>query len=270
MPSATNTSQSQHAPSGDLPSSSEVNEQVQSYADRARSTAQNLSNQAAEKGRSLLDRVSTPEQREALTDKAQTFINAHPKLSAFIGLNLLFTGIPLLFFILFSITTLVLSIVVALVVALFVAVTFTLFSVGVALFILLPVVFVATTSACFLFFWGLVGFFILRWATSEKSVENGNGGQTIGERLNGLTGGRLDDFVGQAQNAKKGIEQQGDKFKEFAKTNGHSDLAEPKAKIENAAKNTFGADNVNDAKNGRVPRSVVETTEKAKENVTGQ
>jgi hypothetical protein len=270
MPSAIMTSQSQNGTSRDVPSSSEVDEQVQGYAARARNTAQNFGNQAAETGRSLLDRVSTPDQREALVDKAQTFINAHPKLSALVGLNLVFTGIPLLFFILFSITTFVLSIVVALVVALFVAVTFTLFSIGVALFILLPVVFIATTSACFLFFWGLVGFIILRWATSEKSVENGQGGQTIGEKLNSLTGGRLDGLVGQAQNARKEIEEQGYNLKESAKTNGQVDLSKPKAKAEEAAKNTFGADNVNDTKNGRVPRSVVDTTEKVKDNVAKQ
>jgi hypothetical protein len=259
-------SRSQNGTSRELPSSSEVEQQVQGYADRARNTAQNFGDQAAEHGRNLLDRISTPDQRKAVVDKAQCFINAHPKLSALVGLNLVLTGVPLLFFILFSVGTFVLSIVVALVVALIAAVTFTLFSVGVALFFLLPIVFVTTASACFLFFWGLVGYFILRWATAEKGVDNGQGRQTTGEKLNRLTDGKSDDLKGQAHNVKEEVEEQGDKLKESAKTNG----SHVKGKAEDAAKNTFGSDNVNDAKNGRVPRSVAETTEKVKENVAGR
>jgi ABC-type multidrug transport system fused ATPase/permease subunit len=275
MPSATVSTQSQpeqklNGTSGKTPSANSIGEQVQDYANRARDTAGNLSNQAAETGRNVLDRFSTPEQREALVDKAQTFINAHPKVSALLGLNLIFTGIPLLLFILFSITTLITSVVVALVVALSVAITFTLFSIGIALLVLLPVVFFTTASACILFSWGLAGYFVLHWATSEKSMEDGQRGRTIGERLNSLTGGRLEQLVGQAQNAKSEIEGQKDKFEESAPTNGNRNQTEPKVKVEEAAKNTFGADNVEDTLNGRVPRSVVETTEQLKKNVGGK
>ncbi|KAF1823043.1 uncharacterized protein K489DRAFT_370634 [Dissoconium aciculare CBS 342.82] len=219
MPSATVSTQSQPeqkfngGASGEAPSANSIGEQVQGYANRARDTAGHLSNQAAETGRNVLDRVSTPEQREALVNKARNFINAHPKVSALLGLNLVFTGIPLLLFILFSITTLVTSVVVALVVALSIAITFTLFSIGVALLVLLPVIFFTTASACILFFWGLAGYFVLRWATSEKSMEDGQGGRTIGERINNLTGGRLDQFVGRAQDAKREIEGQNRKIR---------------------------------------------------------
>ena len=70
---------------------------------------------------------------------------------------------------------------------------FTFFAVGVALVIALPTMFMTTFAACSIYFWGMVGYHILRWFNEGKSpVEEGT---AIGNILNSLTGGRLSWFI---------------------------------------------------------------------------
>lgn len=118
-------------------------------------------------------------------------------------MNILLTGIPLGLFILFSITVLVFSLLVGLILGLLGAVLFTLFCVGVALTIVLPLVFFTTAAACFLFLWGLGGYYILKWANNKAG---GTGDEkpllssgSIGDSLNNLTGGRLTGFMDAAK-----------------------------------------------------------------------
>lgn len=132
-------------------------------------------------------------------------------------MNLLLTGVPLGLFILFTISVFIFALVVALIIALLGAVLFTVFCVGVALFIVLPTIMFTTFAATFLFLWGLGGYHLLRWANGDKKSEDGGQapeGSAIGDKLNSLTGGRLSGFMEDArgQNAKKGIEGYGDRF----------------------------------------------------------
>lgn len=110
---------------------------------------------------------------------------------------------PLGLFILFSITVLIFSLLVGLILGLLAAVLFTLFMVGVALTIVLPLIFFTTAAACFLFLWGLGGYYILKWANNR---EGGTGEEmpllssgSIGDSLNNLTGGRLTGFMDSAK-----------------------------------------------------------------------
>lgn len=141
-------------------------------------------------------------------------------------MNLLLTGIPLGLFILFSISVFIFALVVALIVALLGAVLFTVFCVGVALFIVLPTIMFTTFAATFLFLWGLGGYHLLRWANGDSNNESSGGqapeGSAIGDKLNSLTGGRLSGFMEDArgQNAKKGIEGYGDRFNKPAEGGG--------------------------------------------------
>lgn len=132
----------------------------------------------------------------------------------FLGMNFAITGVPLFLFVLFSLTVFIFALVVGLLLGLLGAVAFTLFAVGVALTIILPTVFFTTMAATFLFLWGLGGYYILKWANGEGSGESGKqeGGPSIGDRLNSLTGGRLSGFMNAAkdQEAKKGIDGFGD------------------------------------------------------------
>lgn len=131
-------------------------------------------------------------------------------------MNLALTGIPLGLFVLFSLSVFIFSLVVALVIGLLAAILFTLFMVGVALIIVFPTIMFTTGAACFLFLWGLGGYYILKWANGEGGGESKQApeGQAIGDRLNSLTGGRLGGFMegARSQNAKKGIEGYNDRY----------------------------------------------------------
>lgn len=140
--------------------------------------------------------------------------NANRSKQTFLGMNLAITGVPLFLFVLFSLTVFIFALVVGLLVGLLGAVAFTLFAVGLALMVVLPTIFFTTMGATFLFLWGLGGYYILKWANGEGSSQSGNqeGGPSIGDRLNSLTGGRLTGFMNSAKNqeAKKDMGGWGD------------------------------------------------------------
>lgn len=100
-------------------------------------------------------------------------------------------------FILFTLTVFIFSLVVALLVGLLVAIGFTLFMVIVALVILFPTVFFTTLAACFFFLWGLGGYYLLKWF--NKGETPAAQGDAIGDKINALTGGRLDFIMGGAR-----------------------------------------------------------------------
>ncbi|KAI7472041.1 hypothetical protein KC357_g5884 [Hortaea werneckii] len=173
-------------------------------------------NWIAGKGREVMDRVIPPEQRASILAKLQEFMLKNPKLSAFLGMNIALTGVPLGLFILFTLTVAIFSLVVGLLLGLLAAVLFTLFCVGIALTIVLPTVFFTTMAACFLFLWGLGGYYLLSWGNSAGGGEQGDGkapeGQAIGDKLNNLVGGRLSGFMSsaRAEEAKGDISGFGD------------------------------------------------------------
>ncbi|EMC96967.1 hypothetical protein BAUCODRAFT_434317 [Baudoinia panamericana UAMH 10762] len=168
------------------------------------------------KGMQLVDRIFPPEQRASVLAKLQAFMLRNPKLSAFLGMNLALTGIPLGLFILFTLTVAIFALVVGLLLGLLAAVVFIVFAVGTALIFVLPAVFFTTMTACFLFLWGLGGFYILKWLQGGSGSEGGEGGKEggapIGDRLNAMTGGRLTGFMDAAkeERAKGDIKGFGD------------------------------------------------------------
>lgn len=131
-------------------------------------------------------------------------------------MNLFLTGFPLGLFILFSITVFITALVIALVVALLAAVFFTLGAVGVALVIVFPTILFTTGAACFLFLWGLGGYYILKWANSgaEGEPKQAPEGASIGDTLNRWTGGRMGGFMEGArkEQAKGDITGYSDRF----------------------------------------------------------
>lgn len=117
---------------------------------------------------------------------------------AFLLTNFVLTGPPLFLFILFTVTVLIFAIVVALIVGLLVAVGFTLFSVCVALLVLFPTIFFTTLAATFFFLWGMGGYYILKYLNKGGDSPAPQGG-AIGDKLNSLTGGRLNFIMGPAR-----------------------------------------------------------------------
>lgn len=168
----------------------------------------------AVKGKNMLDSFFPPERRAELLAKIQSFVLRNPKLSvsqlcahiccpvltrcqAFLASNIAMTGFPMFLFALFSLTVLVFAVIVALVIGLLVAVAFTLFCVGLALLVLFPVVFFTTLVACFIFLWGLGGYYLFRWM--NKGGSPAPQGQAIGDKISAMTGGKLDLLMGNAR-----------------------------------------------------------------------
>ena len=104
-------------------------------------------------------------------------------------------------FIVFSITVFVFSLVAALLVGLLAALLFTAFMVGVALLVILPTVFMTTMAATFIFLWGLGGYYILKWFNEGEGPAPE--GAAIGDKINSLTGGRLNFLMDGARAGDK-------------------------------------------------------------------
>ncbi|KAK5111239.1 hypothetical protein LTR62_005267 [Meristemomyces frigidus] len=189
-----------------LPMADQVTSKVQSATTGVLGRIEGMGNWVATTAKGLLDRFFPPEQRASLLAKLQAFMLKNPKLSAFLGMNLVLTGVPLGLFILFTIVVAVFSLLVGLVLGLLGAVVFILFAVGVALCFVLPTIFFTTAAACFLFLWGLGGYYVLKWLQGDGKSGDGDG-PAIGDRLNNLTGGKLTGFMDAArdQDAKSGI-----------------------------------------------------------------
>ena len=145
-------------------------------------------------------------------------------------MNIALTGIPLFFFVLFSFTVALFSLIVGLIVGLFSAVSislkvvstslirpltldsqviFTVTCVGIALSMVFPAIFFTTMAATFFWLWGMGGYYILRWANGSSSSSNANtpsssddeNNDTVGDKLNAVSGGRL---TGMVEDAKHG------------------------------------------------------------------
>ncbi|THZ64453.1 hypothetical protein D6C86_02446 [Aureobasidium pullulans] len=195
------------------------------------STIEGLANTVTTKAMAILDSVFPPERRQELLTKLQQFAIKNPKLSAFLLTNIALTGPPMFLFILFTLTVFIFSLVVALLVGLLVAIGFTLFMVIVALVILFPTVFFTTLAACFFFLWGLGGYYLLKWFNKGESPAAQ--GDAIGDKINALTGGRLDFIMGGARQEYPDHSGQNGKDEGSPKQNG-----KPRKLQDNPAKST--------------------------------
>ncbi|CAD0016026.1 unnamed protein product [Aureobasidium pullulans] len=195
------------------------------------STIEGLANTVTTKAMAIVDSVFPPERRQELLTKLQQFAIKNPKLSAFLLTNIALTGPPMFLFILFTLTVFIFSLVVALLVGLLVAIGFTLFMVIVALVILFPTVFFTTLAACFFFLWGLGGYYLLKWFNKGESPAAQ--GDAIGDKINALTGGRLDFIMGGARQEYPDHSGQNGKDEGSPKQNG-----KPRKLQDNPAKST--------------------------------
>ena len=99
-------------------------------------------------------------------------------------------------FIVFGLTVFVFSLIVAIVIALVLTVLFVLSAIGIGLMFFFPIIFFTTLTACFLFLLGLVGYWIFK---KFNQGEPGAPGDAIGDKLNDMTGGKLNFLMGPAR-----------------------------------------------------------------------
>lgn len=122
-------------------------------------------------------------------------------------MNIALTGIPLGLFVLFGLSVAVCSVLSGVILGLLGAVLFTVTCVGIGLMIVFPLLMFTTASACFLFLFGLGGYKILKWASGrdqDGSEANGDHkGNTIGDSLDSLTGGRLPALLDSAKSQRE-------------------------------------------------------------------
>ncbi|KAF2205839.1 hypothetical protein GQ43DRAFT_361553 [Delitschia confertaspora ATCC 74209] len=137
----------------------------------------------------IIDRFFPPEKRAELWTKLQNFAINNPKLAAFLTTHLALTSLPIFLFACFTLTVFIFSLLSALLIGVLVALVFTVAMVFVALLVVLPTIFMTSFAASFLFLWGLGGYKLFKWLNEGKSPAPE--GAAIGDKLNGLSGGRL-------------------------------------------------------------------------------
>lgn len=118
------------------------------------------------------------------------------RCQAFLAIQIILTGIPLLLFVAFAITTLLVSLTTCILLGILTALAFTFIVVGLALIFVVPTVFLASCSATFIFVWSFAGYLILRRFNDGEAP--GKPGTRVGDKLQGLTGGRLGLWIGDA------------------------------------------------------------------------
>ncbi|KAH3984241.1 hypothetical protein HBI81_170870 [Parastagonospora nodorum] len=156
------------------------------------------------------NRLLPPQQREQKLKDLRVFANRNPKLATFLSIQTFLLGIPTLLFLTFALSTLLISLSTCLLIALISAFIYTGLAVGFALLFLVPTLFIASFAASCAFLWGLAVYLVLQRFNEGEAP--GKPGTRVGDKLHGLTGGRLgwmvdgaDDKpvqVGQAQNGK--------------------------------------------------------------------
>ncbi|KAF2868437.1 hypothetical protein BDV95DRAFT_609918 [Massariosphaeria phaeospora] len=151
----------------------------------------------------VLNKIISPEKRAEVLGKLQSFAMNNPKLAAFLTTQIVITGLPLVLFFTFSLTVFVFSLIAALLIGLVAALLFTVAMVGVALLVVLPTIFLTTFAACFIFLWGLGGYYILKWINEgDMPAPDGTG---IGDKLNSLTGGRMSWLMDGARKKQESV-----------------------------------------------------------------
>ena len=126
------------------------------------------------------------------------------QLQAFLAAQAVLAGLPIILFLAFGITTLLVSLTTCLLLGILAALTVTFFIVGITLIFVVPTVFIASSSATFIFIWGLVGYTILRRLNGGQPPSKR--GTQVGDKLQGLTGGRLGLWIGDgAKDRQAGI-----------------------------------------------------------------
>lgn len=82
------------------------------------------------------------------------------------------------------------------------ALTFTFFVVGFALLFVIPTILFASCSATFIFIWSFAGYLVLRRFNDGEAPAKP--GTRVGDKLQGLTGGRLGLWIGDGAGEEKG------------------------------------------------------------------
>ncbi|PHH63151.1 hypothetical protein CDD81_6202 [Ophiocordyceps australis] len=166
----------------------QLREDMRTHQQQLRETACDLKNAVQDRAagvRSMaqesFDRVVPPTSRRRAYDYSSALASQRPILFSFILSQLVFCFLPLLLFAAFAASTVVL--------ALGAAVVFSLFWIGLALLVLVPVLLVASSVALIVWVWAVASFLLARWLYAHAPV--------------GVSGGLQVDAAGRKFNVVK-------------------------------------------------------------------
>ncbi|KAH8702365.1 hypothetical protein BGW36DRAFT_356489 [Talaromyces proteolyticus] len=161
---------------------------------------------------SLTNRVKTavnnilpPERRENLKQQLVAFAVSHPVLATLLLAQAVFSGIPLVLFVVLTISVLALSLVAALVIGVLGALLFTVFCVGFGLLVLLPTLFITTFTAVGVWLWGWGVYYIVKWFRTADT-----------EQLTRFSSDLTSQFLGKSNTEDELDQEQHDKQKSTA------------------------------------------------------
>jgi Promethin len=176
-------------------------------------TARNVTEGVVDKSHSMIDALFSREKQSEWLEKLKAFAVSRPKLTvsvlmdlnnlkadrqkAFLLINIALSSGPLLLFISFTIAALLFSLIAALLISLVTALLFIVCMLLVALFVVLPTVFLTTMAATFVFLWGLGGFFVISWL--NRTGRLGGEVEAVGDKLNNLSGGKLNWWTSESR-----------------------------------------------------------------------
>jgi len=124
---------------------------------------------------SLLNAVISPSTRQNAYDAVIAFTKEQPLLASFIAPHILLSFLPLAIFLSFAIGTIVLALVAALL--------FILFWVGIALLVLLPILFLTVGLGVGVWVWGFASWVVWRWAWGLVKGRGDEARSIKGEKL---------------------------------------------------------------------------------------
>ena len=141
-----------------------------------------------------------------------------------------------------TITVFVFALVAALVIGLLGALLFTAFCVGVALLVLLPVLFITTFAGAFIWLWGVAGYYILKWfnkkdipgihTSLQEGISGGEDDKSASDELSAINGDARPPPPQEKRNDKQ------EEKKSENKANGHTDRIPGADKISDMGKAT--------------------------------
>ncbi|MCJ1392539.1 hypothetical protein MMC18_005407 [Xylographa bjoerkii] len=191
-------------------------------------------------GQNLLDRFFPPERRSELWAKFNKFATEKPMLASFLLSQIALSGIPIALFVVMTIGVFVFALVAALVIGVLGALLFTAFCVGVALLVLLPVLFITTFAGAFIWLWGVGTYYILKWF-NQKDIPGIHSGA-----LDGITGGKESDSTADSAPATNGESKTHPKHEETEDHPKHKQARKSGGKPNGVAGNLPGADKLDD------------------------
>lgn len=192
--------------------------------------------------KAAVDSILPPERRENLRQRLVLFATSHPALATLLLSQVVFSGIPLILFVLLTVGVLVFSLVAALVVAVLAALLFTVFCVGFALLILLPTLFITTFTGVGVWLWGWGAYHVVKWFGSSDT-----------EQLTKLSSGLTSTILGKPPRGEAEMSGDGDEdeksppsYGQGATTNG--DSQKPSGKSQSQGTKTGAVDVPNSEK----------------------